>query len=914
MEATNIASNGEKQRENARCNAAKMQENPRDLANMSALEGATPAMKQYLTIKMRHGDALLFYRMGDFYELFFDDAVAAAEILDIALTKRGKHAGDDIPMCGVPVHSHEMYLEKLIASGRKVAICEQLETPEEAKKRGGHKAVVNRDVVRIVTPGTITEDALLAPDESHYLAALAQAKGQWSLAWLDVSTGCFQVMVTAPAQFSADLARISPKELLVPDTVWSDDNLRLSLEDWRNIIADQPASQFDTKKAEHGLKQHYGVTSLEVFGDLQASDIVVCGALLEYLKVTQIEQLPRLDAPHKEQSASAMIIDAATRRNLELVTTLAGTRKGSLLSMIDKTVTAPGGRLLTGWLMSPLTDINSIHQRQAAVAWAQEQVELHNLIREALKQSPDMERAVSRLCLERGGPRDMIAIRRGLAIATEIKQAIYLRQQDAQFAQSIPDKVRSWLEQIQDHTVLIDTLKVALVDEPPLLARDGNFIASGYRADLDQFRALRDESKQVIAQMQKRYADDSGIATLKIKFNNVLGYFIDITAAHESKVPEDFIHRQTLANNLRYTTTELSETARQISEAADKALQLEQIMFTELLDTIRRQANAIIETARVMAECDAITALAELASAERYVKPVIDDSLAFEVSGGRHPVVEQALRKEGNTFIGNDCDLGGEQRLWLLTGPNMAGKSTFLRQNALITILAQMGSFVPAESAHIGVVDRLFSRVGAADDLARGRSTFMVEMVETATILNQSTDRSLVILDEIGRGTATFDGLSIAWSVVEYLHNAIGCRGLFATHYHELTQLSSSLTSLSCHTMHVKEWKNEIIFLHQVMEGSADRSYGIHVAQLAGLPAGVIARSKQVLHQLESEQGDNSLNKLENDLPLFQQNQVVEVEKSPEVLHALQQLDPDSLSPREALEQLYALKALGGDK
>ena len=893
MEAAKITTETQNKSENARCSAAKMQQN-------QALEGATPAMRQFFLIKANYDDCLLFYRMGDFYELFFQDAIDAAAILDIALTKRGKHAGEEIPMCGVPVHSHEMYLEKLIASGRKVAICEQLETPEEAKKRGGHKAVVNRDVVRVVTPGTITEESLLAPNQSHYLAALAFADAHYSLAWVDISTGEFCVAQLEESSLAAELSRIAPKELLVSDAL----NEKLNLVDWQDRISLQPASQFDLKKTERSLLSHYAVQSLDAFGELQRSDIAAAGALLEYIQLTQMEQLPRLDPPSKQQNNAAMLIDAATRRNLELVGTLSGSRKGSLLSIIDRTVTGAGGRLLSNWLTAPLTNVQQIEIRQRLVGWALGQESLSDYIRVTLGQTPDMERAISRLCMHRGGPRDMMAVRKGLEAAQAIKEQIQLKQQQPEFAEAMPQGLIALIDQLGDQSELVDLLTRALQDELPLLARDGNFIAGGYSADLDHFRSLRDDSKRIIAAMQKELSEQTGISTLKIKFNNVLGYFIEITAAHERKVPEQFIHRQTLANNLRYTTTELADTARSIAEASERALQIELGCFEDLLNRLTDQADVIIHTARALAQFDVFTALAELAREEQYVCPTIDDSTAFDIKEGRHPVVEASLKRSGERFMANDCDLSDAQRLWLLTGPNMAGKSTFLRQNALIAILAQMGSYVPASSAHIGVVDRLFSRVGAADDLARGQSTFMVEMVETATILHQATPHSLVILDEIGRGTATYDGLSIAWAVVEQLHERTQCRALFATHYHELTQLSTSLPKLACHTMRVKEWQDKVIFLHQVKPGTADRSYGIHVAQLAGLPQPVINRAKQVLADLE-RRGQGALSV---DLPLFSQP----LEEAAPANNALQDklgaINPDELSPKEALEMLYKLK------
>lgn len=862
---------------------------------------STPSMRQFLTIKVEHADCLLFYRMGDFYELFFEDAVDAAQILDIALTKRGKQGGEDIPMCGVPVHSHEMYLEKLIASGRKVAICEQLETPEQAKKRGGYKAVVHRDVVRIVTPGTITEESLLPPSESHYLAAVAQSRGSYAIAWLELSTGAFCVMQSTPDTLATDMARIAPREVLC------NDSSALLLKDYKEKLSVQPDSVFEAKKGERLLKMHYETTTLEGFGALESADIAACGALLDYVQLTQLEAMPRLDPPSKQQSDAAMGIDAATRRNLELVSTLSGSRKGSLLSVIDKTVTGAGGRMLASQLMSPITDVAEINARLDAVEYALTQSDLRNDMRTHLKACPDMERALARLCLGRGGPRDMLSVRAGLAVADALKQRFLLQLPGKHALEdTLPSLMAKQFAGLGNHVVLLKELQRALKEEVPMLARDGNFIASGYHADLDQLRRLRDDAKQLIANMQSELRSKSGIASLKIKFNNVLGYFIEITATHEKKVPEEFIHRQTTANYLRYTTPELGDIARDIVDAAGKAQQLEMELFEQLLDSMRKQSAAIIDAARSLAGLDVTFALAQLAEQQRYARPKIDGSRAFAIKGGRHPVVEEALRNDaGEAFITNDCDLGEAEHLWLLTGPNMAGKSTFLRQNALITLMAQMGSFVSAESAHMGVVDRLFSRVGAADDLARGQSTFMVEMVETATILNQATDRSLVILDEIGRGTATYDGLSIAWAVVEHLHNTLHCRALFATHYHELTVLESELGQLSCYHMQVKEWKEEIIFLHQIGKGAADRSYGIHVAKLAGLPQGVIARAKTLLLELEGKkQPLKGMNAPE--LPLFAAAPAAVPSEAEQQLKAL---NPDDLSPKEALDALYALKA-----
>ena len=857
---------------------------------------ATPAMQQYLQLKAAHKDYLLFYRMGDFYELFFDDAVKASQLLDIALTKRGKHNGEDVPMCGVPAVSYDTYLEKLIASGVKVAICEQLETPEEAKKRG-YKAVVNRDVVRIVTPGTITEESLLDSRRSSFLAALAGNGPDMALSWLDITTGEFQTTQVTAGNLAAELSRINPREILAPESHAP------QLADWKYCLTLQPGNVFDPKRAERRLKESYAVTSLAAFGDFTPAMLAACGALLDYVQLTQKAALPRLDPPKRQLAHEHMQIDAATGRNLELMLTLSGEKRGSLFSIIDETVTSAGARLLASYLMAPSTDATRINARLDNVELFAKAEHLRAGIRAQLATAPDIERALSRLALGRGGPRDLLSIMAGLKSAHASR--VLLEKQEAP---PLPDGLVALRGRLGGHEILIEKLQGAIREEAGLFARDGDFIRDGYSAALDELRQLKNEGTRLVAALQQKYAESTGINTLKIKYNNILGYYIEITQSHQSKITSDFIHRQTLANNLRYTTVELSELERKIGEAADKALKLELELFAELVGDVMTAQEAIVAAARALAGIDVFSGLAELAHKRRYVRPAVDHSLAFDVAGGRHPVVEAALEKmSGEPFIGNGCNLENAQRLWLLTGPNMAGKSTFLRQNALIAILAQMGSFVPATSARIGVVDKLFSRVGAADDLARGRSTFMVEMVETATILHQAGERSLVILDEIGRGTATFDGLSIAWAVIEHLHNATKCRALFATHYHELTNLTESLDALSCHSMKVREWKGELVFLHEVAAGAADRSYGIHVAKLAGLPQNVIARAADILHQLEAQRAEAG--HVPASLPLFSYTPPSE-EKSGALAEALAGVNPDALSPKEALEILYKLKAL----
>jgi DNA mismatch repair protein MutS len=872
-------------------------------------------MAQYLEIKAAHADCLLFYRMGDFYELFFQDAADAAEILNIALTKRGKHQGDDIPMCGVPVHSHESYLSKLIASGRKVAICEQMEDPAEAKKRGS-KAVVKRDVIRVVTPGTITEDGLLDPRGHNYLACVAETGGALALAWVEISTGAFAVRPVDARRLGAALAELTPGEVLVPDRLLERPDLYETWGEWKSALSPLPAARFTVQGGERRLKAAFAVEALDAFGAFGRPELAAAGALVDYVEATQKGRLPRLDPPRRVAEGSHLEIDAATRRNLELTRTLAGERRGSLLAVIDRTLTGAGARLLERWLAAPLTDPAAIGARLDAVAALVDAPGPREALRERLRRVPDVERALSRLALERGGPRDLAMLKDALAEIPGLRTDL-----DEGLRGLLPDLLADQMRDLGEHAALVDRLARALAPDPPLLARDGGFIAPGYHAGLDELRTLKDESRRHIAALQARLSDETGIGALKVKHNNVIGYFVEVPSRHADKLmaPDSgYIHRQTMANAARFTTVELSDLENKLRGAADKAQALELDLFADLVAEVTARADPIAQAARALATLDVLAGLADLAEARRYTRPHVDESLSFAVSGGRHPVVEAALEAEQTGgFVGNACDLGEGSRLWLVTGPNMAGKSTFLRQNALIVLLAQMGSFVPAESAHVGVVDRLFSRVGAADDLARGRSTFMVEMVETAAILNQATARSLVILDEIGRGTATYDGLAIAWATLEHLHESNRCRALFATHYHELTALAQRLDGLSCHTMRVREWNDGIVFLHEVAPGVADRSYGIHVARLAGLPGPVLDRADAVLKRLESgAEGTPSPARLIEDLPLFAAAKQPAPAEAPAAAGpspleaALADINPDDLTPREALEALYRLKGV----
>lgn len=899
--------------------------------------GTTPMFVQWHEAKAAYPDCLLFFRMGDFYELFFDDAIAAAEALNIALTKRGHQDGVPIPMAGVPVHAAEQYLPKLIKAGHRVAVCEQVEDPAAAKKRGG-KSIVRREVVRVVTPGTLSEEVLLDARQHNYLAAVAVSGAELGLAWLDMSTGEVWLQPlgareNAVLNLPAALARVAPGELLVPDPLVEEPALFETWAEAREVMTPLPASRFDSVNAERRLIEYYGVATLESFGAPGRAETAAAGALLDYLSLTQVDRLPRLARPSIMPPPGAvggvMEIDPATRRNLELTQTLAGARAGSLLAVIDRTVTGAGARLLAERLTAPLTNVDAITARLDLVSCFMAAPMLREDVRTGLRACPDIERSLSRLGLGRGGPRDLAAIRIGLSSAADLGNHLAMHLA----ASPAPAGLTALHGRLGVHDVLVDRLGRALADNLPLQVRDGGFIAQGYSAALDELCGLRDESRQTIAGLQSRYAEATGIAALKIKHNNVLGYFIEVTAAQADKLMDDgkealaekygLIHRQTMANAMRFTTVELSDLDDRISRAGERALATELELFEDLAGEVLARADEIAKAARAMAELDVATGLAELAVGQRYCRPTIDGSNVFRIVEGRHPVVESVLEEGPGAFVANDCDLSGDSagaddadngRLWLVTGPNMAGKSTYLRQNALIALLAQVGSYVPASTADIGVVDRLFSRVGAADDLARGRSTFMVEMVETAAILNQSSERSLVILDEIGRGTATFDGLSIAWATIEHLHDENRCRTLFATHFHELTSLAARLEQLVCRSMRVKEWQGDVVFMHEVVPGTADRSYGIHVARLAGLPPAVLARSEEVLALLEQGDQGNALSRLADDLPLFHAatlnaREGEEVEPEDPVRQLLVETSPDELTPRAALDLLYRLKA-----
>lgn len=826
-------------------------------------EKNTPVMEQYLNLKAQYKDHLLFYRLGDFYELFFDDAIKAAKLLNIVLTKRGNSCGQEIPMCGVPAHSSESYLHKLIDLGFKVAICDQLETADEAKKRG-YKSIVKRDVVRVVTPGTIIEDSLLEDKSNNYLASIVEQNDEYAISWLELSTGKFFHTLTSLKALDSDLLRISPRELLISEKFTEDEKIRSILKNYKISITQHAQSFFEYSKSHRTLCEFYKIRELGSIGNFSKVEIMACGALLEYVRVTQRGSIPRLEFPKTYKQQNFMLIDTSARRNLELFSTQFGEKKGSLISVIDHTVTASGGRLLKQMLASPLACSKAINLRLSTAQFFVNNHDSRRKIREILSNIPDIERSLSRLILGRGSPKDMNLLKIGLGKTLELSEFLckiesgengslpqqYVIQTEIQPASRAGITVKSDESELStihkslgNHKDLFELLNSAILDNNLSSVKEGRFIHSKYNSELSELSYILNNSNKLVTKLRESYRDLTGIAALKILHNNILGYYVEVSANH--KITSDiFIHRQSLANSMRYTTNELKELENKILTARDAAIGLEMKIFSELCSEVAKESEKIALAANALAKLDIRTAFAELAVQNNYVKPIIDDSKEFNICSGRHPVVEV-----NDKFIANSINLAG---IHLITGPNMAGKSTFLRQNALIAILAHMGSFVPAESAHIGVIDKIFSRVGATDNITAGYSTFMVEMIETATIVNQATDRSLVILDEIGRGTGVYDGLSIAQAVIEHIHNVNKCRAIFATHYHELTKVSKYLKNVKCFCVKIREWNGEVIFLHEVIEGIADESYGIHVAKLAGFPDSVLNRASEVFEELKA--------------------------------------------------------------
>ena len=856
---------------------------------------ATPMMAQYLALKREAGDCLLFYRMGDFFELFFDDAKQAAAVLDIALTSRGEHAGAPIPMCGVPVHSAEGYLARLIKAGCRVAIAEQIETPEEAKKRGGSKALVARDIVRFVTAGTLTEEALLEPRRANVLAAACELRGTCGIAACDISTGRMELEECEPGQLGAALARIGASEVVAPEA-------------WDRAPEGaivRPGHDFASEEGEARLRAVHGVATLDGFGAFSRAMLAAAGGLVAYLDHAGRGKLPLLLPPVARASEAALAMDEATRTSLEILESQQGGRTGSLLAAVDRCVTGAGARQLAEDLSAPLTDKGAIEARLALVRWFHADSLLRGDLREVLRGLPDIGRALGRIVAGRGSPRDLGQLRDGLSEARRTRD----------FLQAKPDRpalLGELLPMLGGHGALTDLLSRALVPSPPTERQNGGFIAEGYDAALDELRQVSGNARRAIAALEAKYRGETGIAALKIRHNGVLGYFIEVPSRHADALmtPDSgFSHRQTMAGAVRFNSVSLHEEASRIAEAGGHALAAEEAHFEELAGEVVRRAREIAATAAALARIDVAAGQAERAAEGGWALPEIVADRCLEIEGGRHPVVEAALARSGERFVANDCALSPEDRLWLIGGPNMGGKSTFLRQNALIVLLAQAGGYVPAARARIGLVDRLFSRVGASDNLARGRSTFMVEMVETAAILAQATEDSFVILDEVGRGTSTYDGLALAWAVVEAVHERNKCRCLFATHYHELVRLAETCEALSLHHVRAREWKGDLVLLHELARGPADRSYGLAVAKLAGVPKEVVARAKSVLDRLEKGRAQTGgLAAGLGDLPLFAAAAEAEEEECDALRERLQALDLDALTPRDALELLYQLK------
>lgn len=858
----------------------------------------TPMMVQYLGLKAKAGDCLLFYRMGDFFELFFDDARAAAATLDIALTSRGEHDGKPIPMCGVPVHAAEGYLARLIKAGHRVAIAEQTESPDQAKARGG-KTLVTRDIVRFVTAGTLTEDSLLDSWASNMLVAVAQVGEFFGIAAADISTGYFELVTVTGGALEAELARLSASELVVPD----------GFADLQGAII-RPRADFDSIVGSDLLRQHFALATLDSIGPVTRAEQAAAAGLISYLAHAGQGKMPFLKLPVRREVHEHLLIDQATRDSLEINSASKGGRTGSLLAEVDRTITGAGARQLANDLAAPLMDKAKIDARLSLVQWFHDAPLTREAVRTALRQLPDIARALGRVVAGRGSPRDLGQIRDGLDAARALRERLGAMADR-------PELLNQLLPALDGHGHMVDLLARALVSSPPTDTTQGGYITEGYDAALDVLRVAGRDGRQAIAQLEARYRDSTCISALKIRHNAVLGYFVEVPAKHGDALMAagtGFTHRQTMAGAVRFNSPELHDEAVRITQAGGHALVAEAAHLEELVTLILSRRDPIAASADALARIDVSAALAERAAQSNWCRPNFVAHPCLEIEGGRHPVVESALAKSGDRFIANDCKLSPEKRLWLVSGPNMGGKSTFLRQNALIVLLAQAGSYVPATSARLGLVDRLFSRVGASDNLARGRSTFMVEMVETAAILAQATERSFVILDEVGRGTSTYDGLAIAWAVVEGIHETNRCRCLFATHYHELTRLADSLDALSLHHVRAKEYKGDLVLLHELADGPADRSYGIAVAKLAGLPPQVVARASSVLGKLEKGRAETSgLAAGLGDLPLFSAAIDAAEAKVDALREKLTDLDIDALSPRAALDLLYELKRAAGE-
>ncbi|MDF3047426.1 MAG: mismatch repair protein MutS [Candidatus Midichloriaceae bacterium] len=857
----------------------------KSLFNSSQSCNLTPMMQQYLSIKAEHQDCLLFYRLGDFYELFFDDATTAAPILDVVLTKRGKSEDDHIPMCGVPYHSCNPYISKLLKAGFKIAICEQLESPAEAKKRGA-KSVVRREVVRIITAGTILEDHLLESNQDQNLVGIHLLDDELNISSVDITTGRLILQKSSAQSLGNDLVRLKPREILLADKTFNHPIIRKSLDPYKSMLSLRADSLFSSARAAEKIKQFYGILSLDSLGSLDAGEIIVLGSLLEYISYTQKGIKPRLEKPRKLNTSHYLEIDCATRRNLEIMESISGDRKKSVIHVIDKTITPMGSRLFAHHIAFPLANPAAINKRLDVVEFFIRNEAIITSIRELLKSMPDLERLVGKVFAERAHFQDLIMIREGLKCALSIADNLRIH------SEALPDILKIALNQIGDFSDVLEVLSKALAANI-MDVQNQKYIKPGFSPKLDGLYVLKTDASSAIQKLLDKYKNLTGINNLKINFNNMLGYFIEVTASQITKInTESFTLRQSMVSSSRYTTKELQDLEREIAECDQNIAAEESEIFTNLCAKVKRISEQIISCAHSIANIDVGSSNAFFARKHKCVRPIVDDSYEFIVEAGRHPLVESYA---GSAFIPNSCTMDASHNLWLITGPNMAGKSTFLRQNAVIIIMAQMGCYVPAKSARIGVVDKLFSRIGASDDISSGHSTFMVEMIETANILNNSTARSFLILDEVGRGTSTKDGLSIAWAILENINNKIKARTLFATHYHELTDLEGVLPNLKCYTMRVKEWDNKVVFIHEVISGKADKSYGIHVAQLAGLPAEVIGRAGELLEVMQNNQASNLNVEVVND-------------NNTGLADEIRSINFDILTPKAALDLLYSLR------
>ena len=865
----------------------------------------SPMMERYLEVKGQNPGTILLFRMGDFYELFFEDAQNAAKVLGLTLTSRDKASDNPTPMAGFPYHQLDAYLQKLIRAGFRAAICDQVEDSKKAK------GLVRREVTRVVTPGTLTDDELLDPRQSNFLACVAPAKNSIGLAWLELSTGRFLLTELEPSQLQDELARISPAECLIPESAAQDGNLQMRRAEQQSLVlTTRPDWCFGRDEARRLLNEHFGTLTLEGFDVDDSPGVTAAGALLDYVRETQRTALPHIVRIEAWRRSRHMIIDEATRRSLELAQTLRdGRRDFTLLGVMDETCTPMGSRLLAEWLSSPLTDLEQITQRQDAIEELVNQLTLRDDVRELLKETYDLQRLTSRIATGRCSPRDLVCLARTLGQLPRLRAK--LAERKSKRLQTLEQRIELCPEA---HAAIV----AAVVDEPPLTIADGGVIRQGFNSDLDEFRDLMRGGRQWMAAYQQKEIERTGISNLKIGFNKVFGYYLEVTASHSAKVPDEYIRKQTLKNQERYITPELKEYEEKVLRAEDRAKSLEQELFATLREQVATFVPLLLRTADSMAEIDVLAALSTLAANAGYCRPLLTAEPVLDIRDGRHPVLDRLL--PAGQFVPNDVRLGlqsadDEQRaigrVQIITGPNMAGKSTYIRQAALITIMAQMGSFVPAKEALIGIADRVFARVGASDELARGQSTFMVEMTETARILNSATARSLVILDEIGRGTSTYDGISLAWAITEHLHDEVQCRTMFATHYHELTDLTTTLKHAANWNVAVQESNDDVVFLHRIVEGAAGRSYGIHVAKIAGVPRRVTERATTILATLEDEHitadGRPKVPQRETTRQRRQQKSLFEFPEDP-LLEEIRKLEVDSLSPIQALQELYRLR------